>query len=62
MRKEAIFTLPMKDQRRYPAVKFFNKPKYPLQPKMLCFFLDEKNFCLDQMVNSQNNCWFSLFP
>ena len=26
------------------------------------FFLDEKNFCQDQMVCSQNNHWLTLFP
>ena len=26
----------------------------------LFFFSKEKNFCQDQMVNSENNCWFDL--
>ena len=35
--------------------------KYSLQLHKLWFFSDEKDFCQDQMVNSQNNCWFAVF-
>ena len=44
------------------AAKLFKKLKHPLQLKILWFFSDEKNFCQDQMVNSQNNCWFAPSP
>ena len=29
---------------------------------MLRFFSDEKNFCQDQKINSQNNRWLSVSP
>ena len=35
--------------------KLFNKLMYPIW-----FFLDEKNFSQEQMVNSQNSYWLTL--
>ena len=34
--------------------------KHPLQHNMIWFFSDKKNFCQDQAVNNQNNCWLAL--
>ena len=50
----------MKDRRKYSTAKLLNKLKHLLQLNMLWFFSDDKNFCRDHMVNSQNNCWIAL--
>ena len=50
----------MKVKRKDHTTKLFNKLKHPLQQNMLWFFSDEKNFCHDQMVNLQNNCWLAV--
>ena len=45
----------MKRKKKDYAAKLLNKIKHPLSPNKICFFLHEKNFCLNKMVNSQNN-------
>ena len=52
----------MKDKRKDCATKIFNKFKHPHQRNMIWFFTDEKKFCQDQMVNSQNNHCLALTP
>ena len=37
------------------SVRLLNKLKHPKKPNMLWFFSDEKNFCQDQVHNSQNH-------
>ena len=45
----------MKNKRKKCTANLWNLLKHPLQPKILWFFSDEKNFCRDQMVNPPNN-------
>ena len=42
--------------------RLLSKLKHPAQPKMLWFFSNEKNFCQDQKMNQQNNCWLAYCP
>ena len=56
--KEPIF---IKDHEKQEKRKLWNKLKHVLQVNILWFFSDEKNFCQDQIMNSQNSCWLSLF-
>ena len=58
-RKGQILTEKAKENRRTKARKLLNKLKKPLEPNMLWFFSDEKNFCQDQKHNSQNNRWIA---
>ena len=47
------------------ATKLFNKLKHPPTEYAYLFLfvsLSQKNFCQDQMVNSQNNRWLALSP
>ena len=62
MRKEQFLSQAMTDKRKHHTTKFFNKCKHPLQSDMLWFFSDEKNFCQDEIVNSQNNHCLAQFP
>ena len=52
----------MKEKRKDHTAKLLNKLKYSFEPNMLWFFPVEKNFCQDQIVNSQYNYWLTLFP
>ena len=40
-------------------VILLSKLKHPKKPNMLWFFSDEKNFCQDQVHNSQNRRWIA---
>ena len=40
----------------------FSQLKHLFLPNMIWFSSDEKYFCQDQMVNSQNYQWISLSP
>ena len=62
IRKSQFLSQAMKDKRKDWAVKLFNKLKYNLQLNMFRLFSDEKIFCWDQMINSQNNCHLVLYP
>lgn len=62
MRKGQFLSQAMKDKRKARAAKLLNKLKHPLLPNMLWVFSDEKNFCQDQMVNTQNNRWLAVSP
>ena len=53
MRKSKFLSPAMKYMIKDRAAKLLNKLKHPLKPNMLWFFSDEKNFCRDQMVNSE---------
>ena len=44
------------------AKKLTKKLKHPLQPDMLWFVSDKKNFCQDQKIDSQNNRWLTVSP
>ena len=50
----------VKDKRKDRAVKLLNKLKDP--SNRTCFGFSQKNFCQDQMVNSENNLWLALSP
>ena len=52
----------MKDNWKNCSAKPLNKLQHPLQPNMLWFFSEEKNFSLGQMVNSEKNRWLALSP
>ena len=54
-----IFTEKTKNIRLVKFVRLLNKLKHPKKPNMLWFFSDEKNFCQDQVHNSQNHCWIA---
>ena len=61
-RNGQFLSLATKDKRKGCTRKLLITLKYPFQPNMLCFFSDEKNFCQDQIVNSQDNCRIALSP
>ena len=48
MRTEQLLTEKAKKKRESRGKKLLNKLKHPLEPDMLWFFSDEKNFCQDQ--------------
>ena len=50
-----ILTQKTKNLRLIKSVRLLNKLKHPKKPNMLWFFSDEKNFCQDQVHNSQNH-------
>ena len=52
-----ILTEKTKNLRLIKSVRLLNKLKHPKKPNMLWFFSDEKNFCQDQVHNSQNHRW-----
>ena len=51
----------MQEKQLKQTSKLCNKLKHPLEPDMLWFFSDEKNFCQDQKINSQNR-WLTVTP
>ena len=55
MRTEQLLTEKAKKKRESRGKKLLNKLKHPLEPDMLWFFSDEKNFCQDQAHNRRNN-------
>ena len=55
-----ILTEKTKNLRLIKSVTLLNKLKHPKKPNMLWFFSDEKNFCQNQMHNSQNKCKFCI--
>ena len=54
-----ILTEKTKNLRLIKSVWLLNKLKHPKKPNMLWFFSDEKNFCQDQVHNSQNHRWIA---
>ena len=60
MRKGQLLTAKAKEKRLKYCQKLLNKLKHRLQRNMIWFFSDEKNFCQDQVVNSQNNRWLAV--
>ena len=55
-----ILTEKTKNLRLIKSIRLLNKLKHPKKPNMLWFFSDEKNFCQDQVHNSQNHCWIAM--
>ena len=55
MRKGQFLSQVMKEKRKDCMAKLLNQFKHHLQPNMLCFFSDEKNFYQDQ-VDTLNHC------
>ena len=55
-----ILTEKIKNLRLIKSVRLLNKLKHPKKPNLLWFFSDEKNFCQDQVHNSQNHCWIAM--
>ena len=62
MTKGQFLSHAIKDKKKDHATNLFNKLKHPLQPNILCFFLDEKNFCQDQMLNTENHLEYAMCP
>lgn len=62
MRKGQLLTEKMKENRLKKSIRLLNKLKSPLEPGMVWIFSDEKNFCQDQLHNSQNNRWLAVCP
>ena len=62
MRKGQLLTDKMKENRLKKSTRLLNKLKKPLEPGMVWIFSDEKNFCQDQLHNSQNNRWLAVCP
>ena len=54
-----ILTEKTKNLRLIKSIRLLNKLKHPKKPNMLWFFSDEKNFCQDQVQNSQNHRWIA---
>ena len=50
------------ERRVLKCCKLLNMLKHPKEPRMLWFFSDEKNFCQDQVHNSQNHRWLAKTP
>ena len=61
-RKGQILTANAKENRLTKAKKLLNKLTHPVEPGMIWFFSDEKNFCQDQLHNTQNNRWLAYNP
>ena len=59
MRKGQLLTAKTKNRLKY-CQKLLNKLKHHLQRNIIWFFSDKKNFCQDQVVNSQNNRWLAV--
>ena len=55
-----ILTEKTKNLRLIKSVRLLNKLKHPKKPNMLWFFSDEKNFCQEQVHNSQNHRWIAM--
>ena len=52
----------MKEKKNDRIAKVLNTLKHPLQPSVLWFFSDEKNFYQDQIMNSQKNrCPYKIY-
>ena len=51
-----------KEQEERHHCKVLNKVNYLLEQTFLCFFIDEKDFNRNKMVNLQNNRWLTLSP
>jgi len=62
MRKGQLLTEKMQENRLKKSKKLLNKLRHPLEPDMVWFFSDEKNFCQDQSINRQNNRWLAYCP
>ena len=60
MKKGKLLSQAMNEKCKDCPAKLYNKLKHPLQPKMLCFFSDEKKLYQDLMVNSHSNRWLAL--
>ena len=60
MKKGQLLTAKAKEKQLKHCQKLLNKLKHPLQRNMIWFFSDKKNFCQDQVVNSQNNCCLAV--
>ena len=54
-----ILTEKTKNLKLIKSFRLINKLKHPMKPNMLWFFSDEKNFCQDQVHNSQNPRWIA---
>ena len=54
-----ILTEKINNLRLIKSVRLLDKLKHPKKPNMLWFFSDEKNFCQDQVHNSQNHRWIA---
>ena len=54
-----ILTEKTKNLRLIKSVRLLTKLKHPNKPNMLWFFSEEKNFCQDQVHNSQNHRWIA---
>ena len=52
----------LQDRRHLKCSKLLNMLKHPKEPDMIWFFSDEKNFCQDQIHNSQNHRWIAKSP
>ena len=49
----------IKNLRLIKSVRSLKKLKHPKKPNILWFFSDEKDFCQDQVHNSQNHRWIA---
>ena len=49
-------------RRHLKCSRLLNMLKNPVKPGMIWFFSDEKNFCQDQIHNSQNHRWIAKSP
>ena len=47
----------MKEERKDRAANILTNSSIPFNRTCFCFFSDEKNFSLDLLVNSRNNCF-----
>ena len=62
MRKGQFFIIGHVRQKERLHCKAFQPTQTSSPTKHALVFSDEKNFCQDKMVNSQNNSWLALFP
>ena len=62
MQTGQLLTQATKDKRLLNSTKLLNKLKDLKESNMLWFFSDEKNFCQDQVHNTQNHQWIAMCP
>ena len=61
-RKGQLLTARAQDDHLKKARKLLNKLKRSQEPRTLGFFSEEKNFCQDQLQNTQNSKWLAFSP
>ena len=57
-----LLTLKASENRLTKGKNLLSKEKHPAEPRTIWFFPDEKNFCQDQKLSTENNRWLAYSP